>query len=886
MSKTVGYILVAAAVAFAIAVPVFGLAALGLTAAEAAAISAALSAAIMVNQLLMPKPSVSRNAQETQLQFNEVGRRFAFGETATAGSLVDAFNYGGKYGTDNEVVIFALADHLCDSLVGVYVNDKFVPWVGDGNYPEFDDHHLSMYFRNGSETQTLPSVVTTHGPGWTSNDNGAGICYAVVDYLADSPTAKHPAWPGGRPTFLWVLKGKPLYDPRLDSTVAGGSGSHRWTDPTTYQWSDNPIVAHYNYERGIYACDRVTAPDMLLVGRGLTETEAPPTRIFAGANLCDELVGGDRRYTANGIVASDQEYLEVAEMFAAATGGIIIQPEGSVQIEPAQAKAPVALITDADVVVGSRIIYNQSLLSRADSEWVNTVIPRYVSPAQKYADHAAPVRRVFDDVLADGGSREETIMLQLVTNERQAGVIGEIHRRLGRLWGRAELTLAPRRAEIEEGDWIQWQSDRWFGGATKTFRVENYGLDAKWQNRLKLREINSAVYDGVTGTTGSSTDYSTTTPPIDIGTPDSGNWTLAPATLTNNGVSVGVLELTGSTSDDGSVQAIIIETWPDDGVGGIDPVANPDAPAWTQYGGQLPPSTTKVDITGLQGGTAYFVAVTYIVSGIYGDRLVIGPQTVPGTDVSGQVQPLIDAATGKLTWKNPVRAKTAAALAANTYANGTSGVGATLTGNSNGALAAVDGVTLALNDRALVDQEATGSHNGIYKLTQVGDGSHPYILTRAIDADEPAELVNAAVKISEGSTFADQEWQCTNNATITVGTTALVFAPATVSSTYTPPAVTSQSGTSYTAVLADANGFVRFTSGSSVTFTIPPNSSVAFPVGTEIHFSQSGAGSVTVAPGASVTINSRAADLTLAGQYAVAFVKKVATDTWIMNGDL
>jgi hypothetical protein len=35
-----------------------------------------------------------------------------------------------------------------------------------------------------------------------------------------------------------------------------------------------------------------------------------------------------------------------------------------------------------------------------------------------------------------------------------------------------------------------------------------------------------------------------------------------------------------------------------------------------------------------------------------------------------------------------------------------------------------------------------------------------------------------------------------------------------------------------------------------------------------------------------VTINSRAADLILAGQYAVAFVKKVATDTWIMNGDL
>jgi hypothetical protein len=99
-------------------------------------------------------------------------------------------------------------------------------------------------------------------------------------------------------------------------------------------------------------------------------------------------------------------------------------------------------------------------------------------------------------------------------------------------------------------------------------------------------------------------------------------------------------------------------------------------------------------------------------------------------------------------------------------------------------------------------------------------------------------------------------------------------------------AVTTQTGTAYTAVLADADSMVRFTNASAVTFTIPPNSSVAFPVGSFIEIVQSGAGAVSVAAGSGVTINSRSADLTLAGQYAVAFVKKVATDTWIMNGDL
>lgn len=99
-------------------------------------------------------------------------------------------------------------------------------------------------------------------------------------------------------------------------------------------------------------------------------------------------------------------------------------------------------------------------------------------------------------------------------------------------------------------------------------------------------------------------------------------------------------------------------------------------------------------------------------------------------------------------------------------------------------------------------------------------------------------------------------------------------------------AVSSQSGTSYTAVLADANTFVRFTNASAISFTIPPNSSVAFPVGTVIEVEQAGAGALSFVAGSGVTLNSRSSDLTLAGQYAVAFAKKVATDTWTVNGDL
>lgn len=92
--------------------------------------------------------------------------------------------------------------------------------------------------------------------------------------------------------------------------------------------------------------------------------------------------------------------------------------------------------------------------------------------------------------------------------------------------------------------------------------------------------------------------------------------------------------------------------------------------------------------------------------------------------------------------------------------------------------------------------------------------------------------------------------------------------------------------TARTAIAGDAGGYIRFTNGSAITLTIPANADVAYPIGTVIEFEQAGAGALTIAAAAGVTINSRAADYTLAGQYATGFVKKVDTNTWTLGGDL
>lgn len=98
--------------------------------------------------------------------------------------------------------------------------------------------------------------------------------------------------------------------------------------------------------------------------------------------------------------------------------------------------------------------------------------------------------------------------------------------------------------------------------------------------------------------------------------------------------------------------------------------------------------------------------------------------------------------------------------------------------------------------------------------------------------------------------------------------------------------VTTQAAVNYTATLSDRDSYIRFTSGSAVTFTIPPSASVNLPVGTEITFEQGGGGAITPSPGAGVVINRRGNVSATAGQYAVATLKKVGADSWTLTGDL
>jgi hypothetical protein len=164
----------------------------------------------------------------------------------------------------------------------------------------------------------------------------------------------------------------------------------------------------------------------------------------------------------------------------------------------------------------------------------------------------------------------------------------------------------------------------------------------------------------------------------------------------------------------------------------------------------------------------------------------ISTSPVNGTDIVNKAY--ADSIASGINFHQSVRLATAAALPANTYNNGTGGVGATLTANANGALS-VDGVAVAVGNRILVKDEAAGANNGVYVVTDTGSsggpgpgpgGSNPYILTRATDFDSAGTGVDQIdagdfFLVTAGLTLSNTSWVQQTPLPITVGTTAIVF---------------------------------------------------------------------------------------------------------------
>ena len=227
-------------------------------------------------------------------------------------------------------------------------------------------------------------------------------------------------------------------------------------------------------------------------------------------------------------------------------------------------------------------------------------------------------------------------------------------------------------------------------------------------------------------------------------------------------------------------------------------------------------AVTVLDIGTLGASTAN-ITTANITSG------TVSTTPTNNTDIVNKAY--ADAIASGIHFHEAVAYATTAALPACTYNNGTSGVGATLTGNSNGALT-VDGHTFTSptddGARILIKDQANGAHNGVYTLSQAGNSSPgaPFILTRSTDMDTVGTGVD---QIDEGDFFLvtggtaniNTAWVQQTAPPITIGTTPIVFQQFSAPITYTAGTGLSESP-SYTFNIANTGTAGTYGSASNV----------------------------------------------------------------------
>jgi hypothetical protein len=172
---------------------------------------------------------------------------------------------------------------------------------------------------------------------------------------------------------------------------------------------------------------------------------------------------------------------------------------------------------------------------------------------------------------------------------------------------------------------------------------------------------------------------------------------------------------------------------------------------------------------------------------------------------------------------SPCLVATTANLTA-TYANGTAGVGATLTNSGTQAALTLDGVALAVANRVLVKDQTTGFQNGIYTVTNIGSVSTNWILTRVVDYDSITQIVRGdIVSVISGTNSSASLWMLTSTVT-TIGTDNITFAK------------TDQN--SFTSILGTTNQINVSVVGGVATISLannpvlPGTASVTIPTGT------------------------------------------------------
>lgn len=435
----------------------------------------------------------------------DIPRSFILGKTATAGSLVWVNTWGQDGETPNAYLtqVIALADLPRHVLDEVWVNGEQVTFgstPGPYGYPvnqyrKNGQDHLWVKWHDGTQTTAdsfLVSTASNANRKWESTRVGYGVPYVVV-------TAKIAQnMFSGIPSFKFVVSGIPLYDPSKDSSVPGGSGSHRWNNPATWggEGDHNPVVQIYNLLRGI------DYDGQWFYGlQGTTGARLPTAHWITQINKCR---AGDT-YRAGGEIPVEAPLTSAIEALNTACQGRLPEFGGVYNIHVGEPDAPVASFTDGDILSTEEQSFTP-FFGLADT--INGIAATYPSPADAWSEKAAPpLYRTDLEALAGNRRLMADVSLDFVPYPEQVQQLMKSALAEAQRARRHTLVLPPQYWPYAvPGAVLSWTSER-NGYVDKWFRIDGAVDRANLDVMIDITEVDPDDYDW-----NPATDY---TPPVD-----------------------------------------------------------------------------------------------------------------------------------------------------------------------------------------------------------------------------------------------------------------------------------------------------------------------------------------------------------------------------------
>ena len=536
----------------------------------------------LIAGMLKPKQSLSSGATSTgtsfDIQLGESASLFSiWGRGRTAGHLI----FAQEYGDDNEYLklVFACGKGTYDAFETLIVDEQTEGLTGsnsdthgrvvpgfslddDGEEDAGGTPYMWIKTYDGAPGQTADAgLIAAANPSsrWTANHTLTRTPYVII-------TLRYHAnlFSGALPTFGFVWRGLKMYDWRLDSTVDGGSGSHRWNDQTTWEWTENPVVLAYNWRRGYWI------NGVKVFGLGFSEVANDLSYFTAAANVADEDVYYPEtdvtlaRYAFGRQIGDDEDRLDVQREFEAAWCGASFSRGGAYAPVPAQTQVPIGTLYDSDLLqgYGSRVdlygtvsskktAWHGNFLSRADG-WIET-------------PYATRISTTLEGVI--GGRRSSSFDQSFEHEQERAQMRAEIALRRSLFPATRQETFNPRAQVYEPGDCILRRCS-W--GDIPMIVDSRQELPGKIGVTLELSEWNNAI---VPASSESFIDV-----PPSIGTPPASpdrtltvsSFVVDPYPMVGEAATLPGARAVWAHISDANVQQVLIRYWPAAGSEALD----------------------------------------------------------------------------------------------------------------------------------------------------------------------------------------------------------------------------------------------------------------------------------------------------------------------------